>query len=146
MKDHVYSGKVKGRFIADEKIMPRRATYGSAGYDFKSPFDHPIVIPPHETVKFGSGVKVRLNEGCVLLLFIRSSLGLKHGISLPNSVAVIDSDYEDEIVTALRNDSDKEFVLDSGERYMQGIFLEYGLEEHDNPTGKRTGGVGSTGK
>ena len=144
MESHVYNPKTVGVFFAEESLRPRRATEGSAGYDFIAP--ERVVVPAHSTVKFGSKVHTTIREGYVLKLYIRSSLGLKHGISLPNSVAVIDSDYRDEIIAALRNDSDEDFILEKGDRYMQGIFEKYYLVEGDKPKGKRTGGVGSTGK
>ena len=144
MKSHVYNDQYIAEFIASDGLEPHRATKGSAGYDFIAP--KKIVVPAHSTVQFGSGVKVNMRNGYVLMLYIRSSLGLKHGLSLPNSVAVIDSDYHEEIQAAIRNSSDYPYMIEKGERYMQGVFTKYYLAEEDEPTGTRNGGVGSTGK
>ena len=137
--------KTAGIFLTTEELRPKRATAGSAGYDFVSPDD--VVIGVGQTVKFKTGVRVQMAEGYVLNLYIRSSLGLKHGLSLPNSVAVIDSDYGDEIIAAIKNDSQEVYHLKKGERYMQGIFTKYYVTEDDEPVSiERNGGVGSTGK
>ena len=140
----VYNPNVAGNFICDdEKLLPVRKTVGSAGYDFVSPIT--ITIPPHRFVHFDSGVRVKMNDGFVLQLFIRSSLG-KRGITLTNSVGIIDSDYQHTIQAFIFNTSDEEYVIHEGDRYMQGIFTKYYITENDETTEERIGGLGSTGK
>jgi len=130
-------------FYTVTEKRPTRATSGSAGYDFYAPKD--IVIPAHGVSElFDTGVSVSLKEGQVLMLYIRSSLGLKEGITLANNVGIIDSDFfPNSISCVLRNDSDKDYILKKGDRFMQGIFTEY-LTIHDRPKTKRKGGIGST--
>lgn len=134
-----------GIFHAEKDLIPKRATEGSAGYDFFCP--ETTTIPAHGIIRFKSNVKVTIREGYVLLLYIRSSLGIKHQITLTNGTGVIDSDFKEEITAALKNDSDDDFVLQKGERYMQGVFVRHYYAENDSVIGKsRKGGIGSTGK
>ena len=60
--------------------LPTRATIGSAGYDFKLPFT--IELKPNETKKIPTGIRVKMADGWVLLLFPRSSLGFKYRMGL----------------------------------------------------------------
>ena len=61
------------KFISSEDLKPKRKTKGSAGYDFVAPND--IIIPALWKTEFDTGVAAEVEEGYVLLLFIRSSLG-----------------------------------------------------------------------
>ena len=71
--------------------LPKRATAYSAGYDFF--VSETREIPARGTALLPTGVKAKMPQGEVLLLFIRSSLGIKRGLSLANGVGVIDADY-----------------------------------------------------
>jgi len=130
--------------------LPRRATAGSAGYDFVSPVA--VTIPAGGTAVIPSGVRVEMEPGWVLVLFPRSSLGFRTGMRLSNTAGVIDSDYafaenEGHILVSLRNPSPNPVTIARGERFCQGIFLPYGLaEERVAPPEGRRGGMGSTGK
>jgi len=129
----------------DENLMPRRSTSGSAGYDFISPDRY--VVSAHGECLIESGVSIELDKDKVLLLFVRSSYGFKHGITLSNGTGVIDSDfYPNTMKCKLRNDSDKDFVIEKGDKYMQGVIVQYFIADDDNTTTVRTGGIGSTGK
>lgn len=133
----------------DEIKLPKRATTGSAGYDFYLPCD--LVLKPGETVKIPTGVRVRMEEGWVLMLYPRSGLGFKYRLQLDNTVGVIDSDYyysdnEGHMMAKLTNDSKagKTLELAAGKAFMQGIFTPFGITEDDDVTGIRNGGFGST--
>lgn len=129
--------------------LPIRATAGSAGYDFVTPFR--AVIPPGGSLIIPTGIRAEMQRGWVLMVFPRSSLGFRYGARLCNTVGIIDSDYaqadnEGHILIKMRNDSEKALVLEKGERFCQGVFLQYGLaEENEAPLDVRTGGLGSTG-
>ena len=75
----------------DGVILPCRATAGSAGYDFFSPKGYKIAAG--ETVKIPTGVWVKIENGWVLQIFPRSSLGFKYRLTLNNTVGIIDADY-----------------------------------------------------
>lgn len=134
---------MKTKFISEDWLKPKRATKGSAGYDFIAPRD--VAIPPQWDVDFNTEVSVNVEEGYVLLLVIRSSLGRK-GLCLMNAVGVIDSDYRHPMRAMIRNNSDDPYIIHKGDRYMQGIIVPYAITEDDDATEERTGGLGSTGK
>lgn len=128
--------------------LPRRATRGSAGYDFVSPLE--VVIPPGGTALIPTGVRAEMDPGWVLLLFPRSSLGFKHSLRLANTVGVIDSDYafaknEGHIMVKLRNPLDAPVTIGRGDRFCQGVFLPFGAAEEEEDFTERSGGMGSTG-
>lgn len=104
-----------------------------------------VIIPAHKFIQFDTGVKVQMRKGFLLKLFIRSSLG-KKGITLTNAVGIIDSDFRDSMQAMLMNNSDEDYTIYKGERYMQGIFERYFVTDDDDAKGFRYGGIGSTGK
>lgn len=130
-------------------ILPKRATSGSAGYDFFAPFD--IELKAGESVKIPTGIRVKIEDGWFLSLYPRSGLGFKFRLQLDNTVGIIDSDYynsdnEGHIFAKLTNDSreNKTLTIPAGTGFMQGIFLEYGITADDSSDGIRNGGFGST--
>ena len=130
-----------------EVSLPKRATAGSAGYDFVSTLD--VTIPAGGTALIPTGIRAEMEPGWVLLLFPRSSLGFKYGMRLSNTVGVIDSDYafaknEGHIMVKLRNPLSVPVTIGRGERFCQGVFLPYGTAEEDEVLTGRTGGFGST--
>ena len=131
--------------------LPKRATTGSAGYDFFTPFE--FTLKPGETIKIPTGIRAKMDEDWVLKLYPRSGLGFKFRLQLNNTVGIIDSDYfnsdnEGHIFAKITNDSKEEKVLsvEKGAGFMQGIFLEYGITVDDEADGVRNGGFGSTSK
>ena len=133
----------------DELILPRRATAGSAGYDFYSPLD--FSLNPGEIIKIPTGMRTRIEDGWVLTLYPRSGQGFKFRLQLYNTVGVIDSDYfgaaneghiHIKIVNA--NREGKVLRVKKGEAFAQGIFLPFGITVDDDADAVRTGGFGST--
>lgn len=131
--------------------LPRRATRGSAGYDFATPVA--FTLAPGESLKVPTGIRVFMEDGWVLKIYPRSGLGYKFRLQLNNTVGIIDSDYyyadnEGHIMIKLTNDSKegKTVSLQVGDGFAQGIFVEYGIVFDDDADGVRTGGFGSTGK
>ena len=116
--------------------MPERATVGSAGYDFYSPLD--FVLEPGQTIKIPTGIRAKIEDGWVLMIFPRSGLGFKFRIQLNNTVGIIDSDYygsdnEGHIFIKITNDSNegKTLSLKKGDGFAQGVFLPYGVTSDD---------------
>ena len=143
--------EAEAQAIYDAIRLPRRATAGSAGYDFFAPAA--LSLAPGQEIRIPTGIRVRMEPGWVLQCYPRSGLGFKYRLQLNNTVGIIDSDYyasdnEGHIFAKLTNDSrqGKSIVLSAGEGFMQGIFLEYGLTEDDDAQGVRNGGFGSTTK
>ncbi len=129
--------------------LPRRATSGSAGYDFTCPAT--VTLAPGASIVIPTGVRCKMEAGWVLLLFPRSGLGFKHRICLANTVGVIDSDYfaaknEGHILVKLVNGSDHAVTLPQGDRFCQGVLLPHGLAEETAVENTRIGGFGSTSK
>lgn len=137
--------------IYDSIQLPRRATKGSAGYDFFAPIN--FEVQPNQTIKFPTGIRVEINESWVLKCYPRSSLGFKFRLQLNNTVGIIDSDYfysdnEGHIFVKMTNASNenKTAIIKAQEGFMQGIFVEYGITFDDNVESIRNGGFGSTNK
>ncbi|CRZ33458.1 dUTP pyrophosphatase [Herbinix hemicellulosilytica] len=137
------------KHIYDRIKLPKRATKGSAGYDFFSPVT--FTLKPGETIKIPTGIRVRIDEGWVLKCYPRSGLGFKYRLQLNNTVGIIDSDYygsdnEGHIFCKLTNDSNegKTVTIEEGTGFMQGIFVEYGITVDDEVYEIRNGGFGST--
>lgn len=133
----------------DDVILPVRATAGSAGYDFFMPYD--LELKSTQSVIIPTGVRVKINEGWVLMLFPRSGLGYKYRVALDNTVGIIDSDYyyaqnQGHIMIKITNHGDKDLVLSKGYAFCQGVFLPFGLTFGDSVAAKRTGGFGSSDK
>ena len=129
--------------------LPKRATKGSAGYDFFAPFS--FSLPPGSTIKIPTGIRAKMEEDWVLQLFPRSGLGFKFRLKLNNTVGIIDSDYfnsdnEGHIFAKITNDSNEGKTIDiaAGTGFLQGIFLPYGITVDDEADGIRNGGFGST--
>ena len=130
-------------------LLPKRATSGSAGYDFFAPLD--LTIEPNQTVKVATGIRVKIDEGWVLKIYPRSSLGFKYRLTLNNTVGIIDSDYyyadnEGHIFIKMTNLSNQTIAVEKGKAFAQGVFVEYGITYDDDATNLRTGGFGSTDK
>ncbi len=129
--------------------LPRRATAGSAGYDFICPAD--VTLQPGDAITIATGIRCEMQPGWVLMLFPRSGLGFKHQVRLANTVGVIDSDYfraanEGHIMVRIVNGGDHAVSIAKGERFCQGVFLPHGLAEEETVLADREGGFGSTGK
>ena len=133
----------------DTIILPQRATAGSAGYDFFAP--EQFTLSAGETVKIPTGIRVKIDEGWVLKIYPRSSLGFKYRLTLNNTVGIIDSDYyfaenEGHIFIKMTNCGNTPLTVEKGKAFAQGIFVEYGITVDDDATELRTGGFGSTDK
>jgi len=133
----------------EEITLPSRATKGSAGYDILSPVD--FTLEPGQHIKLPTGLRARIADGWVLMIFPRSGQGFKYRVQLYNSVGVIDSDYygaknEGHIFVKLvnANTEGKTFSVKKGEAFAQGVFLPFGITEDDDCDSVRTGGFGST--
>jgi dUTP pyrophosphatase len=129
--------------------LPRRATAGSAGYDFFAPLN--ITIQPNESILIPTGIRVAIENGWVLKCYPRSGLGFKYRMQLNNTVGIIDSDYfnshnEGHIIAKITNASneEREITIKAGEGFIQGVFVEYGITYDDDVDALRTGGFGST--
>ena len=138
-----------------KKIKPNATvpTYGSAnaaGADLYACIDSDITIASGETILIPTGLSMELPEGYAGLIYARSGLASKKGLAPANKVGVVDSDYRGEVMVALHNHSNKDAVIEPGERiaqlginpYLMGIFTEV---DALGDTERGSGGFGSTG-
>lgn len=138
--------------IYDSIKLPKRATTGSAGYDFYAPVD--ITLEKGKSVLIPTGIRSKIENGWVLQIFPRSGLGFKHRVQLDNTVGIIDADYynssnEGHIMIKLSCDAHDDghtVSLSAGDGFAQGIFLQFGITVDDDASGIRDGGFGSTTK
>ena len=147
---HEFMGSEEwAEMVYDRIKIPQRATKFSAGYDFFSPLD--FTLEPGRTIKIPTGIRCGMNTDWVLQCYPRSGLGFKYREMLSNTVGIIDADYyysdnEGHIFAKIVNAGDKPLHIKSGDGFMQGIFVEYGIVEDDHVETTRNGGVGSTDK
>ena len=144
-------------------MLPRRATIGSAAYDFFLPKSYcigktgkSIRIPPGDKFMIWTDVKAYMMEDEALFMFIRSGLSVKQNLQLINSVGIVDSDYfgnsdnDGNIGVKLYNTGDEEVIIPLTDkngyrmRIAQGVFMPYLLADNDSVSKEREGGHGST--
>ena len=138
----------------NEKYLPEYANSTDACMDLKVRLETPATtIQPNETRVFGTGVQVAIPEDYVMLIYPRSSTGIKLHCMLANSTGVIDAGYRDEIKMAITNFGSEPVEITDGQRLAQFLVihrpkLELNLVQDDDSfrQGDRGGGVGSTGK
>lgn len=130
---------------------PCYQTEGSAGMDLSAAIDREILVRQGETVLIPTGISIALPDaGCVALIYARSGLAIKHGITMANCVGVIDSDYRGEIQVGIVNLGSKDYTIKPGERIAQMVFAPvytaqlYEVDALDE-TQRGSGGFGSTG-
>lgn len=149
--EEMLENKIHG--IYDSIKIPRRATSGSAGYDFFCPTD--LYVNANGTIKIPTGIKCFMENGWVLQCYPRSGHGFKHGVHLANTVGIVDEDYynntnnEGHIFIKLVNDSvlsNTHISIKSGDAFCQGILIPYGITYDDDVNDVREGGIGSTSK
>jgi len=128
--------------------LPTRGSAYSAGYDFYSPIEKKIY--PNKTELIWTDIKAYMQNGEVLFIDVRSSVGIKKGLMLANTIGVIDSDYyqnvsnDGNIGICLHNYSNEIVHIDVGERIAQGVFLPFLVSDNGNTANERLGGIGST--
>lgn len=143
---------LKMKKVRENAIIPKRATAGSAGLDLCACIDEPLTVKAGERAVIPSGIAIALESSeVVALVFARSGLAIKHGISLSNSVGVIDSDYRGEICVGIINTSREDYTVNPGERIAQLVLTpvipaEPVEVESLDETERGASGFGSTGR
>ena len=143
---------MKVRIINDSRWdAPAYATEDSAGVDLKANIDEPITLAPLQRVVVPTGLRIALPKGTEAQVRPRSGLAAKHGITVLNTPGTIDADYRGEAGVILINLSDKDFVINPGERIAQMVLARYERFEWEeveqlDSTSRGEGGLGSTGR
>ena len=129
--------------------LPARQTPGAVGYDLASAEEGDLL--PLERRLFATGFAIALPEGWECQLRPRSGLALRHGVTLPNTPATIDSDYRGELKVALVNLGAEPYRVERGMRIAQMVFARVEAPalvcvKALPPSHRGTGGFGSTGR
>ena len=143
----VYSTPAVPTTLTNPLCCPEYKTSGSAGADLKVSVN--VVLNPNSSLVVTTGVSLAIPDGYVGLVFPRSGLASK-GVTLANSVGVIDSDYRGEIQLALVNRGTDTVQLNAGDRVAQIVFIPttqfpFVIQTTLDSTTRGTGGFGSTG-
>lgn len=142
--------KIKFIKMNDLAKTPTHGSEYAAGYDLYAATSYDIEVPPHETVKIGTGLKIAIPRGVFGAIYARSGLATKQGLRPANCVGVIDSDYRGEVIVALHNDTEENQIVPAGSRIAQFIAAPYWnfpwveVDELDE-TKRGEGGFGSSG-
>jgi dUTP pyrophosphatase len=143
---------IKFKKICNNFELPKVATIGSACFDLVYPYGNNWNLEKGEYQKIPLGFSVEIPVGYVMLMFPRSGLSFKEGISLTNCVGVIDSDYRGEVCAlVIKNISwFMPTMIKKGDRICQAMLLELPnvnleLSEELTDTQRGDGGFGSTG-
>lgn len=133
-----------------QHYSPEYATPYSAGLDLRANLLDPISLKPLSRALIKTGLYIELPKGYEAQIRPRSGLAFKKGITVLNSPGTIDADYRGEIGVILVNLSDKEFIVENGERVAQMIIAkhenaEWIESEFLEKTKRGSGGFGSTG-
>lgn len=143
--------QLKVKLLRPNARLPLRASDGAAAYDLYAAVDDKVTIAPGQLANIPIGIAI---EPCVpnavALIFSRSGHGMKHGVSLVNSVGVVDADYRGEIQVGLVNHGSEPFTVCPGDRIAQLMlvhFVPLDIVESDtlSDTARGAGGFGSTG-
>ena len=130
----------------DNIKLPKRATKGSAGYDFFAPYK--LVVKANTWYTIPLGIKYETDRNDIVLLCLpRSGLGFKYNMALSNTLAAIDSDYQyakNDGHIMLKFKTNQDITIEEGQAILQGIFTTYIKVDDDNVEEKRIGGFGST--
>ncbi len=143
---------VKYKVLDPRAKAPTYATPGAAAADLCAVLDAPLTLEPGQRAMIPTGLAIELPDaGCVALLYARSGLAIKHGLTLPNCVGVIDSDYRGEVRVGLINLSSEPYTIAPGERIAQLCIApvwQAAFVQADalGDTARGAGGFGSTGK
>lgn len=138
--------------LGTEFPLPTYATEGSAGMDLRALLDEALVIQPGATHLVRTGLAIHLADpGLAGVILPRSGLGHKHGIILGNTVGLIDSDYQGELMISIWNRSHTPFTLEPGERLAQYVVVpvvqvQLQVVSEFTATERGTGGFGSSGR
>lgn len=133
-----------------EHPLPKYATEQSAGADLTANISESVTLRPLERCLIPTGIHIGLLSGYEAQVRPRSGLALKHGVTVLNAPGTIDADYTGEIGVVLINLSDKDFVINDGDRIAQLVIARHESAEwvqvdRLDETERGDGGYGHTG-
>lgn len=135
--------------IRQDVELPKYHTQGAGCFDLAAAIE--VKIKPNEVVRIPSGLIIKAPEGYVWIIAPRSGLP-KTGLVMPHSIGIMDSDFcgvDDEALIQVKNVTDKEIVVEKGQRLAQVFFIKAPRiewrEVSREELGQTRGGFGSTG-
>ena len=144
--------KITFKRLDEKAVIPERATPGSAGLDISACLDSPVVLEPGDIKMIPTGLAAQIDcDDVALLIYPRSGLSAKHGVTLANCVGVVDSDYRGAWFIPLINNGRESFTVENGMRIAQLVptrvlFPEIEVGESLTETQRGSGGFGSSGE
>ena len=132
--------------------LPEYQTAGAAGADLRADLGGAaLTLAPGEIRLVPTGLRVQIPEGYEMQIRPRSSLALKHGVTLPNTPGTIDSDYRGPLGVIMINLGPQPYAIQHGERIAQAVIApvtraSYVMAEVLDQTERGEGGFGSTGR
>lgn len=141
---------LKVKQLDERAQMPVYKTTGAACMDLSAVLDRPTIIRPGELLVIRTGLAFAVPEGYVMQVFVRSSVGFKHGVCLANGTGIIDSDYRGEVMVALINKGQHVMPINPGDRIAQAMLVAIPAvvpiwSDDLSHTERGAGGIGSTG-
>lgn len=132
-------------------FIPQYASNGAAGMDLRACIESAVTLEPMQRARIPTGIAIQLpSRDLVALVYARSGLAWRHGLTLSNGVGVIDSDYTGEIQVLMTNFGEESVIIERNDRIAQVVVgpiqhvtfeVVSGLAETD----RAEGGFGSTG-
>ena len=131
--------------------FPYYATAGAAALDLHACIDEAVVVPAGGEARIPTGIAAAIPEGHVGIMAVRSSMGIRHGITMSNGIGVIDSDYRGPLSVGLYNLRGEDYVVQPGDRIAQLLVVPVACPEIEvvdalPETERGEGGFGSTGR
>lgn len=127
--------EIKIKKLSETATIPTNGSEYAAGYDLYANCpdanygifvkEEGVCIPPHQTVKIGTGLSIQPPPGYFGAIFARSGLATKQGLRPANCVGVCDEDYRGEYIVPVHNDTDDAKIIHHGDRIAQLVFLPY---------------------
>ncbi len=142
---------VKIKLLREGAKVPEYKSDGAAACDLSSAESGPVTINPGETAVIHTGIAIEAKStDVVMLIYPRSGLATKHGVTMANTVGVVDEDYRGEIIVPLINNSLEPYTIVPGERIAQMMFTpvykaNFVQSDFLSDTARGEGGFGSTG-
>ena len=143
--------KILSDKIGTQIPLPYYASEGAAAVDLHACLDEAAVVPSGGQALIPTGLAVAIPDGYAGILAVRSSMGVKNGVSLSNGIGVIDSDYRGPLGVSLHNLRDTDYVVQPGDRIAQLLIVpvlrpELEVVEELPETARGANGFGSTGR
>ncbi|MBP2025500.1 dUTP diphosphatase [Peptoniphilus stercorisuis] len=130
--------------------LPKYQTKGSSGMDLRANLEEPLILKNLDRALVPTGIFVEIPEGFEGQVRARSGLALKKGLSLPNGIGTIDSDYRGELKVIVINLGREDIIINDGDRIAQLVIMKYERAEIEiveslTDSDRQEGGFGHTG-